>query len=69
LLAAKYVLAAWLQDKFWEMHDILISNQDEWSGHNNAEIYFARYLSYLRLDLNQFTRACPANPSDSPLTS
>ena len=31
-IAAKVAYAAYLQGKFWEMHDLLFKNQDEWAG-------------------------------------
>lgn len=53
-LAARAAEAAGNQGKFWEMHDILFSNQNSWSEVKDAEEIFSAYASSLGLDLQKF---------------
>lgn len=52
LLAAQAAEAAALQDKFWEMHDLLYRNQDALDGEAIAE-----YAQSLGLDMQVFSDA------------
>jgi len=52
--AAKASEAAGLQDKFWEMHDMLYEKQDEWSEERNAKDKFFGYAENLELDIEKF---------------
>jgi protein-disulfide isomerase len=56
-LAARASEAAGLQGKFWEMHDVLFDEQDQWSKMNasTAEGQFIQYAADLGLDVAQFT--------------
>ncbi len=56
LAAASAAEAAGMQDKFWEMHDLLFENQDAWS---NAKLedrtkVFEDYAKQLELDMDKF---------------
>ncbi len=42
------------QGKFWEMHDLLFSKQQEWSGQNTAAEFFKGYAKELGLDSGAF---------------
>lgn len=53
-LAAQAAEAASLQGKFWEMHDLLFNNQDDWAESTTAADIFARYAGTLNLDVNKF---------------
>ncbi len=55
-IAAQAAQAAAEQGKFWEMHDILFKNQNEWSGMSNtgARNKFADYAQQLGLDVERF---------------
>jgi protein-disulfide isomerase len=46
--------AAARQDKFWEMHDLLFSNQQVWSGNNSAAEIFEGYAKELGLNMDQY---------------
>lgn len=46
--------AAALQDKFWEMHDLLFASQAEWSSERNVEDIFSRYADEIGLDVDRF---------------
>lgn len=54
LPAAKATEAAALQGKFWEMHDVLYSKQEEWSGALNSRDYFLTYATTIGLDTKKF---------------
>lgn len=45
---------AGVQGKFWEMHDLLFTKQQEWSGQNTAAELFKGYASELGLDSGAF---------------
>lgn len=51
---AKAAEAAGLQDKFWEMHDMLYEKQDEWSNLGDPKDTFAGYAETIGIDKNQF---------------
>ncbi len=44
------------QGKFWEMHDLLFKNQDNWSNKSNADELFLSYAKELKLDEEQFKK-------------
>lgn len=60
MIAAQAAEAAGLQGKFWEMHDLLYKNQNDWSGNTNlssAQVvsqYFDAYAQQLGLNVTQF---------------
>lgn len=58
LVAAATAEAAGLQGKFWEMHDKLYDNKDDWSSANTSQrtTIFNGYASALGLDGAQFTK-------------
>lgn len=49
--------AAGLQDRFWEMHDMLFDKKDEWANASvdSRTAYFVSYAETLGLDTDQFT--------------
>lgn len=53
--AAQTTEAAGLQEKFWEMHDLLFLRQEEWSG-GDVQKLFRGYAEILKLDLNKFEK-------------
>jgi len=54
-LAARYAEAAGRQGKFWEMHDIIYINQQQWSQGGAASI-FQQFGEALELDMEQLNR-------------
>lgn len=54
LIAAEAAEAAAAQGKFWEMEDLLYSNQAEWSASTNPTEYFLQYAATLKLDTAKF---------------
>lgn len=52
--SAKAGYAASLQGKFWEMHDVLFENQDEWATLADPEQTFVGYAKKLGLNADQF---------------
>lgn len=55
--AAAVAEAAGLQGKFWEMHDMLYENQNDWSNANSDQrvTIFNGYANTLNLDATKFT--------------
>lgn len=55
-VSAAAAAAAGDQGKFWEMHDMLFKNQNDWASLSNAdaEKAFTTYASQLGLNVNQF---------------
>lgn len=51
---ARAAEAAGLQNKYWQMHDKLYENQNEWSSGTNPQTFFNTYAQQLGLDLNKF---------------
>jgi len=51
---ARAAEAAALQNKFWEMHDMLYENQNTWSQASNPKDYFNQYAEKLGLNVEQF---------------
>ena len=56
LAAAAAAEAAGLQGKYWEMHDKLYTNQDEWKDLDSSKRtdFFANYASGLGLNVDKF---------------
>jgi protein-disulfide isomerase len=52
--AAQVAEAAGLQNKFWEMHDLLFENQEIWSASRNPDQTFLDFATQLELDLEKF---------------
>ncbi|HEV7644913.1 MAG TPA: thioredoxin domain-containing protein [Pyrinomonadaceae bacterium] len=53
-LAARAVEAAGMQNKFWEMADIVLENQGKWRTEKTAADTFVRYAKKLELDVEKF---------------
>jgi protein-disulfide isomerase len=53
-LAASAAEAAGAQGKYFEMHDLLYSNQNDWSGSTDPMSYFTKYAQQLSLNVDQF---------------
>lgn len=54
--AALAAEAAGLQDRFWEMHDVLYREQAGWSKAPNARELFESYAGTIGLNLDQFKK-------------
>lgn len=54
LRAAVAAEAAGQQGKFYEFHDVVFQNQDEWSRASSPNSFFIKYASDLGLDVEQF---------------
>lgn len=52
-LSAYVAEAAGDQGKFWEMHDMLYENQDEWGESNKPMEFFESYANKLKLDVEK----------------
>ncbi len=55
-ITAQAAEAAGNQGKFWEMHDLLFTNQDDWSSKSpsNIEVVLAQYAGQIGLDVEKF---------------
>ncbi|HEX8458881.1 MAG TPA: thioredoxin domain-containing protein [Pyrinomonadaceae bacterium] len=62
LEAARAAEAAALQGKFWQMHDLLFENQNEWKDTAIARPVFLKYARTLGLDLDKFSRDIDSAP-------
>lgn len=67
--AAATAEAAGLQDKYWEMHDLLYSNQSLWQGLSASERgeTFRDYAAQLELNLDAFDTALAAPESNKKI--
>ncbi|MCD5381286.1 MAG: DsbA family protein [Candidatus Pacebacteria bacterium] len=54
--AAMAAEAAGQQGKFFEFHDLLFANQQEWSRAGSPETFFIQYANELELDVNLFRK-------------
>lgn len=61
LQASMAAEAAGQQDKFYEFHDLLFENQEEWSRSNTPNVLFQQYAEELGLDVDQFKRQANAS--------
>ena len=52
--AARAAEAAGMQNRFFEMHDMLYENQDSWSESSNPQTTFEQYATSLSLNMEQF---------------
>ncbi|HLL60811.1 MAG TPA: thioredoxin domain-containing protein [Candidatus Nitrosocosmicus sp.] len=52
--AAMAAEAAGVQNKFWEMQDLLFINQEKWAESKNPESIFIGYAKQLKLDTEKF---------------
>jgi protein-disulfide isomerase len=54
LIAARSAEAAGLQNKFWEMHDLIYQNQRSWESSPNASKIFEDFATQLGLNVDRF---------------
>lgn len=54
--AAYAAEAAGAQGKFWDMHDLLFKNQENWADKSNADEILLSYAKELKLDEEQFKK-------------
>jgi protein-disulfide isomerase len=69
MISARAAYAAFLQGKFWEMHDLLFDNQKEWSESSDPIPYFDSYAKSLGLDIEQFHRDMDAQSTTDFINS
>jgi protein-disulfide isomerase len=53
-VGARAAEAASMQNKFWQMHDLLYENQNTWAQSTNPETYFNDYAKQLGLNVSKF---------------
>ena len=54
--AARAAEAAGMQNKFWEMHDLLYEKKDEWSLSPDPRAMFVEYAKVIGMDGDRFSR-------------
>lgn len=54
MAGARAAEAAALQNKFWEMHDLLYQNQNAWADSSNPTTFFDQFAQSLNLDMAKF---------------
>ncbi|MEK7129080.1 MAG: thioredoxin domain-containing protein [Patescibacteria group bacterium] len=69
LSSAKASEAAGLQNKFWEMHDLLYMNQQEWSTVIKSKEIFIGYAKTLGLDVSKFSQDLELKSIDEKIKS
>jgi len=57
MAAAMAVEAAGEQGKYWEMHDLVMENQDKWSSSSNPETEFVVLANRIGVNSNAFMQA------------
>jgi protein-disulfide isomerase len=55
LAAAQAAEAARMQNRFWEMHDLLYENQNLWADDINPRTIFLKWAADLGMDMTRFT--------------
>lgn len=53
---ARAAEAAGLQNKYWEMHDLLYENQNQWTTSSSPQENFNEYAAQLKLNVEQFKK-------------
>ena len=69
LMAAHAAEAARNQNKFWEMHDLLYSNQKDWSDLADPRPIFVGYAKQLGLNLDKFNVDLESNQIDQKISA
>lgn len=54
--ASRAAEAASLQNKFWEMHDLLYENQNQWSEASDPTSFFKQYAQRIGLNADKFQK-------------
>lgn len=54
IISAEAAESAGAQGKFWEMHDLLYVNQNEWANERNPLEIYKKYAQNLELDVERF---------------
>lgn len=54
MAGARAAEAASMQDKFWQMHDMLYENQNSWAQASDPTTYFTAYAKQLGLNATKF---------------
>lgn len=69
MAAAHAAEAARNQNKFWEMHDRLYRNQNEWKDQDDPRPTFISYARQLNLKIDQFTSDMDSNQVDQRISA
>lgn len=69
IVGAQAAEAAAAQGKFWEMHDLLYSKQDDWTNDSDPVKKFGQYASQLGLDANRLVSDVRANKYNNVIST
>ncbi|HVX48131.1 MAG TPA: thioredoxin domain-containing protein [Candidatus Saccharimonadales bacterium] len=58
---ARAAEAAAAQNKFWQMHDLLYDNQNQWAQSSSPTKYFKQYAQQLGLNMDKFNKDYSSN--------
>lgn len=61
MISAQAAYAAYLQGKFWRMHDMLFEHQNDWATSTDPQSVFTGYAKQLGLDTTKFQSDMLAN--------
>jgi protein-disulfide isomerase len=61
--------AASLQDRFWEMHDLLYREQSVWSKAPDVRVLFSAYAGMLGLNIDRFRKDMESEQAKARVTS
>ena len=61
MIAAEAAEAAGAQGKFWQMHDLLYTHQNDWTDSSDPESMFVSYAQTLKLNVAAFQKALDTN--------
>jgi protein-disulfide isomerase len=61
--------AAGLQDRFWEMHDLLYREQSVWSKAPDVRVLFSAYAGMLGLNIDRFRKDMESEQAKARVTS
>ena len=61
--------AAGAQGKFWEMHDMLFANQQQWSSSQNAKTIFDSYAEQLGLNIEEYNAVYASSETNSTINA
>lgn len=67
--SAQAAYAAYLQGKFWEMHDMIFEAQKDWAESSDADKTFLSYAEKLKLDINRYEKDFNADATKNVINS
>lgn len=69
VISSQAAYAAWLQNAFWEMNDLLYENQKEWVESDDPLPFFETYAGRLGLNMEEFREDMASKDTADLITS